>query len=136
MHSERHCGAMLLRHFVNFVIEFVILCKLTPNIKDSKILVILSPTKTIPIKSLKHRFTWLFCKNMTKNNSPNFYFLIQDSRHCCERTVCGDPSLHARHLHSIIHAIYPSAGHVTRLGSPCSTMTKLYNCTQSGGHVT
>ena len=84
----------------------------------------------------KHGFTWFFCKNMTKNNSPNFYFLIQDSRHCCERAVYGDPSLHVRLLHSIIHAIYPSAGHVTRLGSPCNVMTKLYTCTQSGGHVT
>ena len=33
--------------------------------------------------------------------------------------------------------IHPSAGHVTRLGSPCTPMTKLYrSCTRLDGHVT
>ena len=39
------------------------------------------------------------------------------------------------HTHN--NMIHPSAGHVTRLGSPCTPMTKLYrSCTRLDGHVT
>ena len=46
------------------------------------------------------------------------------------------PVLDVRLIHSIIHTIHPSAGHVTWLASFCTTMTKMYCCTWSGGHVT
>ena len=35
----------------------------------------------------KHRFTWLLCKNMTKNNSQNLDFRIHVLRNCSERAV-------------------------------------------------
>ena len=38
-------------------------------------------------------------------------------------------------FHSIILKIHTSSGHVTPLGSPCTSLTKLHRCTRSGGHT-
>ena len=64
---------------------------------------------------------------------PGFAFKFLDKYvRCKDFAAMRTCSLYVVRLHSIIFAVHPSSAcHMTGLGSPCTSMMKLYSCIQA-----